>query len=59
MPSTKKKKSNTTLERFSIWLEKETIAELEAISKNPEVDRPIGYLIRRAVEEYVKNWKAQ
>jgi predicted transcriptional regulator len=40
------------LERQSIWLDKDTIAALKRIGKQKE--RPVGWLIRKAVEEYVE-----
>ena len=44
------------LERFSIWLDKKTIVSLKEIGK--KMERPVGWVIRSAVEEYVKNWKS-
>jgi predicted transcriptional regulator len=43
------------LARFSVWLEDKTLKRLEEIGKLE--DRPIGWLVRKAVEEFVKNYK--
>jgi predicted transcriptional regulator len=43
------------LKRFSIWLDNKTLAELKQIAKSQE--RPIGWLIRKAVEEFVAKTK--
>ena len=38
--------------RQSIWLDKKTVAALKELGKKEE--RPVGWLIRKAVEEYVE-----
>lgn len=43
------------LKRFSIWLESKTIEDLKKIGK--QQDRPVGWLIRKAVEEFVERSK--
>jgi predicted transcriptional regulator len=43
------------LKRFSIWLDTKTLAELKQIAKLQ--DRPIGWLIRKAVEDFVARTK--
>jgi predicted transcriptional regulator len=43
------------LKRFSIWLDSKTLTELKHVAKLQ--DRPIGWLIRRAVEEFVAKAK--
>jgi predicted transcriptional regulator len=40
------------LQRFSIWLDKKTIASLKEIGK--QMDRPIGWIIRKAVEDFIE-----
>jgi predicted transcriptional regulator len=40
------------LKRITIWIETSTAAELKRIAKQKE--RPVGYLIRKAAEEYVE-----
>jgi predicted transcriptional regulator len=39
------------LKRITIWIETSTAAGLKKIAK--EKERPVGYLIRKAAEEYV------
>jgi hypothetical protein len=43
------------LQRFSIWIDKKTLASLKAISK--EKERPVGWIMRKAIEEFVENAK--
>jgi predicted transcriptional regulator len=43
------------LKRFSIWLESKTIEELKRIAK--QQDRPVGWVIRKAVEDAVERTK--
>jgi predicted transcriptional regulator len=43
------------LKRFSIWLDTKTLDELKKIAKHQE--RPLGWLIRKAVEEFVAKAK--
>jgi predicted transcriptional regulator len=46
------------LKRTTIWLETDTMAKLKKIGEKQ--DRPIGYLLRKAAEEYVvKHGKAK
>jgi predicted transcriptional regulator len=45
------------LQRFSIWLDKKTIQAMKEISK--EADRPVGWLIRKAVEDFVEQRRAK
>jgi predicted transcriptional regulator len=40
------------LERQSIWLEEETVAALKRLGE--QVERPVGWLIRKAAEEFVE-----
>jgi hypothetical protein len=42
--------------RFSIWLDKKTIASLKEISK--QMDRPVGWIIRKAVEDFIEKRKS-
>ena len=39
------------LKRYSVWLESGTLKTLEKIAKTE--DRPVGWLVRKAVEEFV------
>jgi len=39
------------LRRLTVWLDTSTLKELARMGK--ERDRPIGYLVRKIVEEYV------
>jgi hypothetical protein len=39
------------LTRFRLWLGKKTIARLKKMGE--EKDRPVGWIIRKAVEEFV------
>jgi predicted transcriptional regulator len=39
------------LQRFSIWLDKKTIVTLKQIGK--QMERPVGWVIRKAVEEFI------
>jgi predicted transcriptional regulator len=41
--------------RWSIWLNKETITALKKIGKQSQ--RPVGWLIRKAVEDFIKQRK--
>lgn len=43
------------LKRFSIWLENKSIEDLKELSKVKE--RPIGWIVRKAVEEYIERQK--
>jgi hypothetical protein len=43
------------LVRFNGWLDKKTVAALKEISK--QEDRPIGWLVRKAVERFVAEWR--
>ena len=43
------------LQRFSIWIDKKTLASLKVIGKQKE--RPVGWIMRKAIEEYVDNEK--
>jgi predicted transcriptional regulator len=43
------------LKRFSIWLDSKTLAELKKIALREE--RPLGWLIRKAVEDFVAKSK--
>ncbi len=43
------------LQRFSIWIDKKTLASLKAIGKQKE--RPVGWIMRKAIEEFVENAK--
>ena len=43
------------LKRFSIWLDTKTLVDLKKIAEIQE--RPIGWLIRKAVEEFVAKAK--
>ncbi len=43
------------LQRFSIWIDKKTLTSLKAIGKQKE--RPVGWLMRKAIEEFVQNAK--
>jgi len=43
------------LQRFSIWLDKKTITSLKEIGK--QIDRPIGWIIRKAVEDFIERRK--
>lgn len=43
------------LQRFSIWIDTKTLASLKAIGK--EKERPVGWIMRKAIEEYVENAK--
>lgn len=45
------------LKRFSIWLESKTIEDLKRVAKQQE--RPIGWIIRKAVEDYVARTKRE
>lgn len=45
------------LKRFSIWLESKTIEDLKRIAKQEE--RPIGWVIRKAVEDFVTRTKRE
>jgi len=45
------------LKRFSIWLESKTIDDLKRIAKLKE--RPIGWVIRKAVEDFVSQAKQE
>jgi predicted transcriptional regulator len=38
--------------RWSIWLDEKTVAALKKISD--EMERPVGWLVRKAVEEFVR-----
>ncbi len=39
------------LKRYSLWLQVETIRALKKLAKDQ--DRPVGYLIRKAMERFV------
>ena len=41
--------------RWSIWLDEKTVAALKKIGD--EEDRPVGWLIRKAVEEFIQRRK--
>jgi predicted transcriptional regulator len=41
--------------RWSIWLDEKTVAALKKIGE--EVERPVGWLIRKAVEEFIQRRK--
>ncbi|HEU0050311.1 MAG TPA: ribbon-helix-helix protein, CopG family [Nitrososphaera sp.] len=41
--------------RWSIWLDEKTVAALKKIGEGE--DRPIGWLIRKAVEEFIQRRK--
>jgi predicted transcriptional regulator len=41
--------------RWSIWLDKKTVAALKEIGKQTE--RPVGWLIRKAVEDFIERRK--
>jgi Ribbon-helix-helix protein, copG family len=41
--------------RWSIWLDEKTVAALKKIGE--EEDRPVGWLIRKAVEEFIQRRK--
>ena len=43
------------LQRFSIWIDKKTLTSLKAIGK--EKERPVGWIMRKAIEEFVENSK--
>ena len=43
------------LQRFSIWIDKKTLASLKSIGKQKE--RPVGWIMRKAIEEFVENEK--
>jgi predicted transcriptional regulator len=43
------------LQRFSIWIDKKTLASLKTIGKQKE--RPVGWIMRKAIEEFVENAK--
>ena len=43
------------LKRFSIWIDKKTLASLKAIGKQKE--RPVGWIMRKAIEEFVAGAK--
>jgi predicted transcriptional regulator len=45
------------LKRFSGWLDAKTLEKLKEIGK--EQDRPISWLIRRAVEKFVAETKKE
>ena len=45
------------LKRFSIWLESKTIDDLKRIAK--EQERPIGWIIRKAVEDLIARAKQE
>jgi hypothetical protein len=38
--------------RWSIWLDEKTIAALKKIGA--EMERPVGWLVRKAVEEFIE-----
>jgi predicted transcriptional regulator len=40
------------LVRFSIWLDKKTVAVLKEIGK--QMERPVGWIIRKAVEDFIE-----
>jgi predicted transcriptional regulator len=43
------------LQRFSIWLDKKTITTLKEIGK--EMERPVGWIVRKAVGEFIERRK--
>ena len=43
--------------RFTIWLDKKTVASLKVTGEKQE--RPVGWLIRKAVEEFVEEFVAK
>ena len=43
------------LQRFSIWIDKKTLVSLKSIGK--QKDRPVGWIMRKAIEEFVENEK--
>ena len=43
------------LQRFSIWIDKKTLASLKVIGKQKE--RPVGWIMRKAIEEFVESAK--
>jgi predicted transcriptional regulator len=45
------------LKRFSGWLDEKTIKRLEEIGKLEE--RPASWLVRKAVEKFVEEYKAK
>jgi predicted transcriptional regulator len=38
--------------RWSIWLDEKTVAALKRIGA--EMERPVGWLVRKAVEEFIE-----
>jgi hypothetical protein len=44
----------TTMRRFTVFLEEEQLAKLEAISENSSVRLPLSNQIRAAIDEYCK-----
>ena len=38
--------------RWSIWLDEKTVAALKKIGA--EMERPVGWLVRKAVEEFIE-----
>jgi predicted transcriptional regulator len=45
------------LVRFSIWLDKKTVAALKEIGK--QMERPVGWIIRKAVEDFIERKAAK
>jgi predicted transcriptional regulator len=41
--------------RWSIWLDKMTVAALKAIGE--KMERPVGWIIRKAVEDFIERRK--
>jgi predicted transcriptional regulator len=41
--------------RWSIWLDKKTVAVLKAIGE--QMERPVGWIIRKAVEDFIERRK--
>jgi predicted transcriptional regulator len=44
------------LVRFSIWLDKRTVAVLKKMGA--EMQRPVGWLVRKAVEEFIERTRS-
>jgi predicted transcriptional regulator len=38
--------------RWSIWLDEKTVAALKKVGA--EMERPVGWLVRKAVEEFIE-----
>ena len=41
--------------RWSIWLDKKTVAILKELGE--QMERPVGWIIRKAVEEFIEKRK--